>query len=303
VAAYVAAQLGVDADSLAGYSRRSTTHNEHAAEIRQAPGYRNFGEQPERFRLMRWLYGRAWLSAERPSVLFDLATARLVEMKTLLPGPTVLAMLVSSVRDRAKPEPVATEHVDLVVRRRREARRLRAWNSSPRYTKSSPCSQLAYCVAPSGTRGPGTDRCSLSGLSWACTKSVGLLHGVHPYLREQVRERLPVGGHGWSVGGWDGVGPGGLRQFRYRPFEARGRVGVQEGRRLRVDSERVDRSARDQHEGTRLRLQLLTVGQVGDLAFHDVELLVLVVVVERGAGTLRAQLPHQGVLAAGLLLA
>ncbi len=99
---YVAAQIGIsDTSCLEGY-RGGETRWDHAAEIKGRLGYRDFTDQPEHFRLVRWLYARAWVSAERPSVLFDLATARLVERKVLLPGVTVLARLVASVRDRAQ---------------------------------------------------------------------------------------------------------------------------------------------------------------------------------------------------------
>lgn len=133
--AYVAAQLGVDATSLETYSRRTTTHNEHAAQIRRAYGYRNFGDGPDHFRLLRYLYERAWLSAERPSVLFDLATAWLVGYKVLLPGPTVLERLLTveaparqTTLDRLRRHPARVSGAELVrtLNRLREIRALGA---------------------------------------------------------------------------------------------------------------------------------------------------------------------------------
>jgi hypothetical protein len=102
VVAYVAAQLGIhDASCLAEYGARSNTAWEHAAEIRRVYGYRDFSDPGASFPLVRWLYTRAWLSAEQPSILFDLATAWLVERQVLLPGVSVLARLITRIRERA----------------------------------------------------------------------------------------------------------------------------------------------------------------------------------------------------------
>ena len=87
VVAYVAAQLGIrDVAGLAEYGARSNTAWEHAAEIRRVYGYREFHDPGVSLLVVRWLYTHAWLSAEQPSVLFDRATAWLVERQVLLPG-------------------------------------------------------------------------------------------------------------------------------------------------------------------------------------------------------------------------
>ena len=99
---YVARQLGIsDTDCLARYLERRITRHDHASEIRNVYGYRDFTTQPEHFQLVRWLYARSWVSAERPSILFDIATSWLVDRKILLPGVTTLTRLIYQIRERA----------------------------------------------------------------------------------------------------------------------------------------------------------------------------------------------------------
>lgn len=121
VVTFVAQQLGItDSTDLAQYGV-GDTHWDHARAIRQHDGYHAFADPSESCRLVRWMYARAWVSDERPSMLFDLATARLVERKVLLPGVTVLARLVARVRDRAAQRlwrllaslPTAEQHASL----------------------------------------------------------------------------------------------------------------------------------------------------------------------------------------------
>lgn len=100
--ASVAAQLGIaDPARLTHYAERPNTPREHAGEIQRVYGYRDSWEPCVAFRLTRWFYARAWVSAERPGALFDLAVTWLVERKVLLPGITRLTRLIARVRDRA----------------------------------------------------------------------------------------------------------------------------------------------------------------------------------------------------------
>lgn len=56
---YLATQLGITDTTCLERYRSSETRWDHAAEIRQRYGYRDFNDQPEHWRLVRWLYERA----------------------------------------------------------------------------------------------------------------------------------------------------------------------------------------------------------------------------------------------------
>ena len=145
----VANQLDMPDTTCLAYYRLRETHWDHAAEITRAYGYHDFHEPREVFRLVRWLYTRAWLSAERPSVLFDLATARLVERKVLLPGVTVLERLVARVQDRAA---ARLWHLLAQLPNAAQQANLEALVAVPDGARSSPLDQLRR--APVRVSGP-----------------------------------------------------------------------------------------------------------------------------------------------------
>ncbi|MFX9420672.1 DUF4158 domain-containing protein, partial [Acinetobacter baumannii] len=75
---------------------------EHQGLIKLYYDYHDFGDFPWSFRLKRLLYTRAWLSNERPGLLFDFATAWLLQNKILLPAASTLTRLIGEVRERAR---------------------------------------------------------------------------------------------------------------------------------------------------------------------------------------------------------
>jgi len=91
----------VDGDAPLDYAQRATTKREHNALIRKYYGYHEFNETPWAFRLSRILYSKAWINNERPSLMFDFATAWLLENKVLLPGVSTLSRLVAEIRIKA----------------------------------------------------------------------------------------------------------------------------------------------------------------------------------------------------------
>lgn len=99
---YVAAQLDISRpEILSRYAQRENTRWGHHALIRQYSGYHDFGDFPWSFRPKRLLYVRVWLSNERPGLMFDFATAWLLQHKVLLPAASTLNRLIGENRERA----------------------------------------------------------------------------------------------------------------------------------------------------------------------------------------------------------
>ncbi|MEV0734240.1 DUF4158 domain-containing protein [Polymorphospora sp. NPDC050346] len=82
------------------YTEREKTAYEHAWEIRDAYGYRDFSDPAAQEPLREFMDGRAWTHAGALA-LFTQATAWLRRHRVLLPGVSTLARLVSQVRDQA----------------------------------------------------------------------------------------------------------------------------------------------------------------------------------------------------------
>jgi len=97
---YLTQQLGLSsADFADAYSGRMRHY--HAEAIRERYSYALYNDRAARLPFLRWLFARAWISTERPSLLFDHAVGWLTSRKILLPGISVLAREVARVREQA----------------------------------------------------------------------------------------------------------------------------------------------------------------------------------------------------------
>lgn len=99
VIAYLAEHLGIaDVSCVKRYTERQMTPYEHAWEIRDVYGYRQFEDAEWGRKFRTFLHGRAWTHAEGPVALFNQAVHWLRRNRVLLPGVNVLARQVAEVR-------------------------------------------------------------------------------------------------------------------------------------------------------------------------------------------------------------
>ena len=99
---FIACQIGItDVGCIEKYLIRKRTRYVHSDEIQRFYGYHDFNTPPWKTQLTEILFSRAWISNERPRLMFDFATVWLTQHKVLLPGATTLSRLISENRERA----------------------------------------------------------------------------------------------------------------------------------------------------------------------------------------------------------
>jgi hypothetical protein len=99
--ATLAHQLGITLTDHLDRYQGSQMRWHHTQDICQRYGYVDYTHPQRGWRFLRWLFARAWLGTERPSILFERAISWLRTEKVLLPGITTLERDVARVRDRA----------------------------------------------------------------------------------------------------------------------------------------------------------------------------------------------------------
>lgn len=101
VLTYVAHQIPIpDMPDALEYYQQGDTRWEHRKAIRASWGVHEFIEGSVVFPLVRLLYLRAWVNADRPSVLFDVAKDWLMAHRVILPGISTLERLIARIRER-----------------------------------------------------------------------------------------------------------------------------------------------------------------------------------------------------------
>src|SRR3954454_1675615 len=108
---FIADQVGVSPEWLAGYAARDETRKEHLAELLAVFGWRTFG-LPEHREMSTWLHTLA-RGTDRGLVLVRALLEELRQRRILAPALSVLDRLASAVRHRARREAYRALTADL----------------------------------------------------------------------------------------------------------------------------------------------------------------------------------------------
>jgi len=102
VVKYVASQLGINPQEIMRYGQREQTRTDHVKNVEAYLGFRR-AEDMNLYELSQWLVKRA-LEHDKPTLLFQMASEKLYEMKIVRPGVSVIERMVIASRQSAREE-------------------------------------------------------------------------------------------------------------------------------------------------------------------------------------------------------